>query len=118
LTCYVIPITVSLIEITCPTVRVMDITDIMANDDPIVNTKPANLTTLLALGSTLAQAVGNVLQGSLTEIAGRHGFRQTEVSMCLRNYPGRSYPRIREALAADLGITRLEIDELIENGGR
>jgi hypothetical protein len=69
---------------------------------------------LVALGLSLSEAVARTLACSLSEFARRHGFRHTEVSMCLLAYHQRIYPEIRDAIAVELDMTRDEIDALIE----
>lgn len=74
----------------------------------------ARLEAAMGLGFTLSEAVQKALGRSLTAWAEDHGHRQNEVTMCLRAYHQRTYSAIRDELARDLGITREEIDRLID----
>lgn len=48
----------------------------------------------------------------LQEFARKHNLWVEQVSQCIRGV--RDYPEIRDALAAELGLTRTQIDELID----
>lgn len=67
----------------------------------------------LALGFSISEAVQRALGTTLTAFAGER-FAVQEVSMCLRNYGGRVYPEIRDALSETLDIPREYLDRLIE----
>lgn len=69
---------------------------------------------MMAVGLSASEAVQRALGISLSEFGRRNGFRQTEVSMCLLGYPDRGYPEIRDAICAELGITRDFLDAKIE----
>lgn len=71
------------------------------------------LESALALGFSLSEAVQKLL-GSLTAWAEAKGHRGNEVSMCLLAYHQRTYSAIRDDLAKDLGITREDLDRLID----
>jgi hypothetical protein len=78
-------------------------------DDPVKRIEDA-----LVLGFSLSEAVQKVLGRPLAAFARDHGYRQSEVSMCLGRYPGRVYAGIRSDLARELGIDRRELDRLID----
>ena len=42
---------------------------------------------------------------SISELARKFGCRRQELSMCIRQVPGRIYPEIRRQLATELGMT-------------
>ena len=48
----------------------------------------------------------------LQDIAAKYGYWTEQVSQCIRG--ARPYPEIRDNLAKELGLTREEIDELID----
>ena len=68
----------------------------------------------LRLGFRLSEAVQKVLGRPLASFARERGHRESEVSMCLGGYPGRTYGRIRDDLAGELGISRRALDRLID----
>lgn len=70
---------------------------------------------LVSHGLTVSEAVQKALDISLSEFARQHGFRSGEVSMCLLGYHQRTYPEIREAIAAALDVPREFIDQLIDD---
>lgn len=71
----------------------------------------------LDLGFPLSDAVNRVLGRSLASFAREHGYRESEVSMCLRGYAGRVYGDLRDDLASELGIERQDLDRLITRSG-
>jgi hypothetical protein len=50
------------------------------------------------------------------DIAGKYGFWGEQVSQCARG--ARKYPQIRDVFAQELGLTREQIDELIDGPGK
>lgn len=76
--------------------------------DPVKRLRAA-----LALGFSLPDSLPIVLGCSVATFARRCGHRESEVSMCLRGYPGRTYGAIREDLASELGVSRSDVDDLI-----
>lgn len=69
---------------------------------------------LVGLGLTPSEAFQKALGKPLAQFAEERGHRGNEVSMCLNAYPGRTYTAIRDDLAEELGITRTEVDALID----
>ena len=68
----------------------------------------------MSLGFSVSEAVQKALGRHLSQFAEEHGHRQSEVSMCLGGYPGRTYGTIRDDLSGALGIERAELDALID----
>lgn len=85
----------------------------MAEDASVVK----KIQTARQLGFSLSEAVVRNLGVTLTAWAADHGYRPSEVSMCLGGYPERPYASIRDDLASDLGIPREVLDELIDDSG-
>lgn len=52
---------------------------------------------------------------NVQEFADAHGFTRSDVSMCFTFHQGRVYERIREAVAAALGVDRALVDEIIDS---
>lgn len=48
----------------------------------------------------------------LQDIAAKYGYWTEQVSQCIRG--ARKYPEIRDNLAKELGLTRAQIDDLID----
>lgn len=67
----------------------------------------------LRLGFSLSDAVQRALNRPLSEFAAQHGFRKSEVSMCLLGYHQRAYPNIRDAICNEIRISRQFLDAQI-----
>lgn len=65
-----------------------------------------------ALGFTAAEALTNSLGTTATDWAAARNFSREQVSMCLNGI--RTYHAVRDALAEDLGVSRADLDRLLD----
>jgi hypothetical protein len=71
-----------------------------------------NIKVMVAAGASPRDAIKAALRGTFAEFAARHAFFPSHVSNCVN---GRQrHERIRDALAADLGVERAWLDELLD----
>lgn len=78
----------------------------------IIGTMSSRIKLLAFDRACAADLIRLALPMSLTEFAARHGFSKQEVSQCLYRY--RRHEKVRDALAGALGVSRAEIDELLD----
>lgn len=72
----------------------------------------------LELGFSLPEAIQRALGRTLSDWAAERGFHRSEVSMCFLGYKGRIQPKVRNAAAEDLGVSRATVDAWIERAAR
>lgn len=71
-----------------------------------------NIKVIVAAGVSPRDAIAAALGSSFADFATRHGFFPSHVSRCVN---GRErHPRIRAALAEELGVDREWLDELLD----
>lgn len=74
--------------------------------------KPVNIKVIIAAGARPADAIKASLPCQVTEFAEKYGLPRTAVSMCIH---GRQrHERVRAALAAELGVDRAWLDDLLD----
>lgn len=74
--------------------------------------RAVNIKVVVAAGVSAPDAIKAALHGDLAEFADRHGFPRPNVSMCIHGK--QRHERIRQALAAELGVESEWLDDLLD----